>query len=151
MNRSQWLLLRLGALFFGSLLLTLTVPACGPVQSPSASPTAPSALAQFPPPSPTATAGDGYEARLNQYITIQGVADNAKSGAVVMTADDTPIYLEGLAEWDSAVVQQPVVVSGTLRQRKAAPTAVAGSNGDQRAGIVGDSYLLENPTWKITK
>lgn len=87
------------------------------------------------------------KAHLNHHTTIHGVAENAKSGAIVMTSDDTPIYLAGMDEWDSDVVRKPVVVSGTLGRRKAAP--VVGPNGEHRAGIVGDSYVLEHPTWKL--
>ncbi len=91
------------------------------------------------------------KAHLNHHTTIHGVAENAKGGAIVMTSDDTPIYLGGVAEWDSEVAGESVVVSGTLRRVTAGPTPLTGSNNKHSAGVDSARYLLENPTWKLSK
>lgn len=83
--------------------------------------------------------------KLGTQITIEGTARNAMAGAVVLTADRTPVYVQGLERWDRAVDGKRVRASGMLRKRGA--DAVVDAHGAQASGFPGDHYVLETPTW----
>lgn len=96
--------------------------------------------------------GGGYdsidETNIDRQVTVRGLAQNAKLGAVVLTEEDIPIYIDRLAEWDSSIYEKPVVAIGVLRRRSLAPEPAVGSNGEISAGISRESYVLENSTWR---
>lgn len=88
------------------------------------------------------------EQQINSQVTIEGTARNAMAGAVVLTADRTPVYVEGLDRWDRAIDGKKVSASGTLRKRGG--DDVVGANGEQASGITGDHFVLEQPTWTVS-
>lgn len=92
-----------------------------------------------------------YETKLNQRVTINGIARNAMLGAIVKTSDNTPIYIDGISEWESNILGKSIVVTGVLRRQKLAPNPEVGPNGEQSHGLKGDSYALENSTWTVDK
>ncbi|MEH1896859.1 MULTISPECIES: hypothetical protein [unclassified Nostoc] len=87
--------------------------------------------------------------KINQKTTIQGIAQNASLGAVLMTDDYTPVYLDGIPEWDSNIAESEIVVTGILRRRSIAPKATINPKGEVSHGVDSDSYILESPTWTI--
>lgn len=96
--------------------------------------------------------GDSIDqTKLNKLINVHGTAQNARLGAVVMTEDLTPVFLEGIKEWDSDVVGKSVVVKGVLRRKLLAPRATVSPNGEISHGVEGDSYVLENPIWSVER
>lgn len=68
-------------------------------------------------------------------------------GAVVVTADTTPIYLDGISAWNRDTVGREVTATGVLRQRKLAPSDGTELRDEVTAGIGDDSFVLENPAW----
>lgn len=90
------------------------------------------------------------DSMLDKKATITGVARNARMGAVVVTDDRTPIYLDGVDSWDDTDLDgQRVEVSGTLRRRSIAPQATVDADGAVSHGMDGaDNYVLENASWK---
>ena len=90
------------------------------------------------------------DSMLDKKATITGVAGNARMGAVVLTDDRTPIYIDGLESWaDTDLAGQQVEVSGTLRSRSLAPQATVDADGAVSHGMDGaSSYVLENASWK---
>lgn len=80
-------------------------------------------------------------------VTIEGTARNAMAGAVVLTADGTPVYVAGLERWETAFDGEKVTASGTLRKRGG--DDVEDGNRDQSAGITGAHFVLEQPTWTL--
>jgi hypothetical protein len=94
--------------------------------------------------------GDSLDQKkLNKQIEVHGTAENAMLGAVVMTDDLTPVFLDGVKEWDSKIVGKLVAVKGVLRRKLLAPKATVGPNGEISHGVGGDSYVLENPIWSV--
>ncbi|MBZ0238465.1 MAG: hypothetical protein K8M05_39495 [Deltaproteobacteria bacterium] len=84
---------------------------------------------------------------LDQTITAVGEADNAFSGAVLVLADNTPIYIAGLEAWDPALRKQTLKVTGMLRRRKLAPDPTPGPTGAQRHGMQGSVFILDDASW----
>jgi len=84
---------------------------------------------------------------VDKDVTIEGVARNAHAGAVVVTEDRTPVYVDGLERWDRAVDGKKVNAKGTLRHR--APDDVVGANGEISHGFAGGQWVLEAPTWTV--
>ncbi|AFZ25539.1 hypothetical protein Cylst_3389 [Cylindrospermum stagnale PCC 7417] len=141
--------------FFFGITSTLILTACTLTQFPSANPD--KARAENMGEMKTSkgkkdTAEDlMYEAKINERVTINGSARNAMLGAIVKTSDNTPIYIDGISEWESKILGKSIVVTGVLRLRKLAPNPEVGPNGEQSHGIKGDSYILENSTWTVDK
>ena len=88
------------------------------------------------------------EESFNQTVTLEGVAQNARLGAIVLLEDYTPVYLDGIEEWDEQIVEKSVAVTGVLRRQSLAPKATVTVQGEASHGIDGESYVLENPEWK---
>jgi hypothetical protein len=90
----------------------------------------------------------GLDGKIGQPVTITGKAANASMGAIVFTADRTPVYLSGKEEWDSES-GATVAVSGTLRRRSLAPSPVVEDDGTVSHGMAGDAWVIEGATWNL--
>jgi small nuclear ribonucleoprotein (snRNP)-like protein len=90
------------------------------------------------------------EKLFDQTVTIEGLAQNASLGAIVLLDDYTPVYLDKIKEWDKKNDQKVVIVTGILRHKSIAPKATVTSQGEVSHGTDGKSYVLENPEWKIS-
>ena|SRR5437870_1237846 len=86
---------------------------------------------------------------VGKQADITGVARDAMAGAVVLTDDRTPVYIDGLRAWDDSVSGSRVRVSGTLRHRGVAPTASVAKDGSVSHGMDGASYVLEDASWQV--
>ncbi len=87
-----------------------------------------------------------YESVLNQQITVEGIAQNASLGAIVLTDDMVPIYLEGMMKWDAALLNRAVYATGTLRRNNTIPHATVNKRGERTHGVQGPIYMIEHPT-----
>ncbi len=87
---------------------------------------------------------------LGGQVTVQGMAGNAKLGAVVMTSDRQPVYIAGLDEWDDALNRRTVAVTGRLEDERIGPAPVVGPNGAQSTGIEGSCLVLHDATWRLS-
>ena len=81
-------------------------------------------------------------------ITISGIAENAKAGAIVMVNRDSIYYVDGLAAWDKTVLGQAVEVTGKLKITNNKPRK---NDEEQRGEIVGEKKTLLNATWKVLR
>jgi hypothetical protein len=86
---------------------------------------------------------------IDSQATITGKAGNAHAGAVVLTDDRTPVYIDGLESWDEDGLNgKDVSVSGTLRKRSIAPKAEVNADGDVSHGMDDDDvFVLVGATW----
>jgi hypothetical protein len=55
-----------------------------------------------------------YQEQEKGFITVRGIASNAKVGAVLIDAGNLVFYIEGLDKWEKSLLNQQVEVSGTL-------------------------------------
>lgn len=70
--------------------------------------------------------------------TIEGVARNAKVGAVLLLDDGEVVYVGGRAAWDDEQVGTRMRLAGTLSRREIYPSAEPG-----RQGMEGVPLVLE--------
>ena len=82
--------------------------------------------------------------KLGQEITLKGIARDAKGGAVLLTEEKIPVYIEGLDSWTSSVEGSRVSVSGVLKKEKYIPDPTIGEDGGISQGAVGMQYVLIN-------
>lgn len=86
---------------------------------------------------------------VGERITVTGTAVDARAGAVVVLADNTPIHLPGLSEWDDGVSCRTIEASGILRVRPSRiPATPAG--GDHHHGV-GETFILDQPSWVVVE
>jgi hypothetical protein len=90
---------------------------------------------------------NGYDPKLGQQVTINGCARDAAMGAVVLTEDRTPIYVDGLREWDEDIEGEDIEATGILRRRSLAPDPVVDEDGAVSHGAEGTNYVLEGASW----
>jgi hypothetical protein len=88
-------------------------------------------------------------ASLGKSVSLVGVAENAKLGAVVVPASGGPVYVTGLDSWPDHLSKTRVRVSGTLQERKLAPDPVVGPNGERSAGMEGMAYVIDDAKWEV--
>jgi hypothetical protein len=53
-----------------------------------------------------------------QDTTITGKANNAKNGAVVVTANDEVYYIDKLSSWNPEYIDKPVRITGKVEIKK---------------------------------
>ena len=88
-----------------------------------------------------------FDRQLDQEITVSGCARDAFMGAVVLTEDRTPIYVDGLREWDEEIEGEDIQATGVLRRRSLAPDPVVDEDGSVSHGAQGTNYVLEGASW----
>ena len=88
------------------------------------------------------------QGRLDTRVTIVGTAQNASRGAIVLTDDRTPVYVDGLERWDRSTDGKQVSATGMLRRR--AGEAVVNERGESSHGIPSDRFVLEEASWSVS-
>jgi hypothetical protein len=86
--------------------------------------------------------------KVDSKVTIEGTARNAALGAVVLTDDRTPVYVDGLESWDRATDGKKVSASGMLG--KCGGDQLVNAAGEYRHGVPGDRFVLEQPSWTVS-
>ena len=81
---------------------------------------------------------------LGQEVTLDGTARDAKGGAVLLTDDNIPIYIEGLDSWPPDIDGSRISVSGILNKEKYIPDPYIGDDGGISQGAIGMQYVLTN-------
>ena len=84
---------------------------------------------------------------VGQKVTLQGVAYDAHSGAIVMLADRTPVYIHNLEWWEDEWDRKTINVTGTLQHKKLAPDPTVNEEGEVSHGMVGTDLVLCDATW----
>jgi hypothetical protein len=82
-----------------------------------------------------------------KVITITGIAENAKAGAIVISKDDGNMYyIDGLAFWDKKIVGKRVKVSGKLLVENLTPPK---QDEEERQQITGIKRTILKSTWEL--
>lgn len=83
------------------------------------------------------------------YLTrqVQGKAQNAKSGAVLLTEAGESYYMAGKEEWSEQEANQTLTIKGILRTVTHDEGALKTLQGAYQAGRAGKVYILED--WVI--
>lgn len=88
--------------------------------------------------------------KMARATTFEGIAQNAKGGAVLVTSDKV-IYLKGWDSWpNDSVIGKKVKVEGILKQEKYLQESTVDEKGAISQGTSGPSmdYVLYNPVVK---
>ncbi|HEY3353508.1 MAG TPA: hypothetical protein VGQ83_09685 [Polyangia bacterium] len=133
-SRAPW---RAVIVILGGVLAACAGEGRAPGPAPQAAMASPARSAEAAPPAAAGAA-----------TTIEGVARNAKAGAVVLTAGGEPVYVQGLDAWPRDVDGKTVVATGRLVDKKLIPDPV-GPDGELRQGAVGTQRVLEQPAWRV--
>lgn len=96
----------------------------------------------------TACATSPENAMRDTLTTILGRAENAKGGAVIVTSDG-PVYVEGLAAWDDAVLGRRVKAAGVRVRKHVLPEGGKNEKGEWLQGAEGPQDVLERATWQL--
>ncbi|MBD3339215.1 MAG: hypothetical protein GF353_08895 [Candidatus Lokiarchaeota archaeon] len=83
------------------------------------------------------------EERLGSKVRLEGIAQDAKGGAVLITNDREVIYVKDLDSWDSKVLGEKVTLEGFLKKEKFIPDPRVDEDGAISAGAIGEQYILE--------
>jgi hypothetical protein len=81
---------------------------------------------------------------MNKAITITGIAQNAKLGAVVCTADNEVYYIEGKSSWPEELLNASITVSGTLYSVEHKAEDLVNEKGEYSQGMVGTQKIIKN-------
>ena len=85
---------------------------------------------------------------VGKFVTVQGIAQNAKLGAIVMV-EDLPVYIADLDAWTNRA-GKPISISGTIKKTQIAQTRT-NEFGLVSGGIGGPIYILENTQYSDRK
>lgn len=84
-------------------------------------------------------------------VTIEGTARDAKAGAVVLNADNEPIFIDGLTSWPDEFSGKQVRVTGVLVQKQNFPSATTDASGAVSQGTEGEQLesVLTDAKWEL--
>jgi hypothetical protein len=86
------------------------------------------------PPKSTAATPTSWEAKLGQVVTVEGVAEDAKLGAVLTMGADI-IWIDGLEAWPKELRERRVSVTGRVIQRADLPVFVHREGAPEEQGM----------------
>ena len=82
-----------------------------------------------------------------QSVTLEGRAENAKAGAMVIADDGRAVYVDGLEDgWPADVAKKRVRVTGVLREEKRIPDP---GTDPITAGAHGTQTVLYDAKWAV--
>lgn len=84
-------------------------------------------------------------------VTIVGIAQHGKAGAIVLTADKEVYYMDGLDTWSKDVFGKEIKVTGVLKVEKSKEADLINEKGEWSAGIHGSVKKIISPVWEIVK
>lgn len=88
------------------------------------------------------------ERLIGQEVSLNGVARDAKGGAVLVIEETAPVYIKGLASWTPELLGMEVLVRGLLKKEKFIPDPLIGENGGISSGAFGTQFVLVNTEWE---
>lgn len=107
---------------------------------------------------PPLSSDAAWESQLGQLVTIDGDAEDAKLGALLITGSGM-IWIDGLDAWPSNVRGKRLVVTGKVIQRSDLPVFVHEEGEPEMQGMPVPAgtdvekarrrFLLAEPAWKV--
>ncbi len=85
----------------------------------------------------------------DQPITIIGMAQNGKAGALVKNQNDAIYYIDGLGAWPPEMINKQVSVTGTLKVEKVSEKSLKNEQGEWSQGMSGEIKTILQPVWKL--
>ncbi|WP_156032705.1 hypothetical protein [Prevotella sp. 10(H)] len=88
----------------------------------------------------------GYTTLYSQRVILSGKAINAKAGAELKIADDTPYLIDGITHWPDSLLEREVVVSGYLHETDWSNAPVSNIPPGTYMGV---HRLIRNAQWRL--
>lgn len=85
-----------------------------------------------------------HKIAIDLTVRVQGTAQNAKQGAVIITEKGLAYYLADKNEWEDAEINQVFRIEGILRQEVHDEKLLLDKEGNYSAGAVGKQLILED-------
>jgi len=82
-----------------------------------------------------------------QTITITGVAQNGKAGALVKTSDGKVYYIEGLSIWPFDLHNKQITVTGILKVETVSESDLKNDLDEWKQGMTGQIKMIQNAKW----
>lgn len=86
---------------------------------------------------------------IGERVVLQGIARNAKAGAVVVEDAGRVLYVKGLDSWPGSLDGQRVKVTGVVRDEKMIPDPVVDEKGAISQGAEGSQLVIHEAEWKL--
>jgi hypothetical protein len=86
---------------------------------------------------------------MNSIITVTGLAQNGKGGALLVADDTTVYYLEGMDAWETSLIGKRIEVTGTLKVETLNEGELKNEQGEYTQGMAGEKRILVNAKWKL--
>jgi hypothetical protein len=91
-----------------------------------------------------------WSTKRDTEVTVSGIAQNAKAGALLITGPEKAILVQGLPEWDTATVGKKVIVEAIVRRVLGHPKAkVSGGIRMQGTATGRDAWVLELKQYRV--
>lgn len=84
-------------------------------------------------------------------ITVFGIAENAKAGAVVLTDQKQTYYVDQLDSWPDAFHGKKVKVTGYLRSVEHKAEDLKNEKGEWVQGMVGTQNIIDDAKWELAQ
>ena len=87
---------------------------------------------------------------LDQQVTLNGTAQNAKAGPLLMIGSDDAILIHGSSDWDEETVGKQVTVDAIVRRVPGFPKAQVPSKHTMQGSATGrDIWVLELKQFRV--
>jgi hypothetical protein len=85
----------------------------------------------------------------DQLITVNGMAQNGKAGALLKSEDNTIYYIDGLGAWSPEMINRKVSVTGNLKVEKVSEKSLKNEQGEWSQGMSGEVKTILRAIWKL--
>ncbi len=82
-------------------------------------------------------------------ITITGIAENSKAGAIIITNDNKVFFLEGISSWNDKILKKYVEADGVLIIEYHDKNLLVNEKGEYSQGLSGEVKKISKPVWKL--
>lgn len=90
----------------------------------------------------------------NQQVTVNGTAQNAKAGPLLLVDGAHPILLTGISDWDDETVGKTVEIEAIVHREPAFPaTDETDDTNEMMQGTAsgGDQWVLEVKSFRVSE
>lgn len=85
---------------------------------------------------------------MKSTITVTGLTQNGKGGALLVLDDSTVYYLEEIDAWETNLVGKRIEAIGTIKIETLYEDDLKNEQGEYTQGVVGEKRILTNVKWK---
>lgn len=83
-----------------------------------------------------------------EKITVRGIAQQGKGGALLITDDKIVYYIDALDAWDAELVGKQIEATGLLKIELMDEADLKNEAGEYNQGIAGEKQTLLEVMWK---